>query len=190
MTDANVKILSNIIEKHHNKLKLTEEELILLHSPDIMPNINPNLFVKQGTAKSDDKKVKKIMKMITIYKLQLYYVGWNIPLPSPLNYHAYCDECYKQKKIIKSNMQMCENAITILSNRCNLRYPAGIYENTMYYCSLQNYPNKNAIEIREERWDNRANWLMYLQHHQHSKVDSTEKILSNPDLQRYITEYL
>lgn len=85
-------------------------------------------------------------------------------------------------------MNSYSKAIEILSNDS---YPAGMYYSLQYGEPYRDDdPNLMPDEMENERWDDRADLLMYLKAQKISRKNSKECVLDNPDLQRCIAEYL
>lgn len=166
----------------------TNDELDELYSRPTI--INARLFIKRGILQKDAMKIKMFMNQNNTYKLQIEYLYWKIPMKRPSDELPCINARDKIKKQLQTEMNCCNKAIIILSIRDYDRYPAGVYKCGTYLCSLEQYEDQNSEIIREERWNDKVNLLTYFDSYQSEKSCNIGQIVGNPDLQRYITEYV
>lgn len=97
-----------------------------------------------------------------------------------VSYNTYAHYHYK--------ISHCTLALKILTDD---KYGEGIYCPSGF--QYKNKYDPNAKYAIEERWDDRRDWLSYLEATQSQaslKIDSVTQIVENRDISRFITEYL
>jgi hypothetical protein len=118
-----------------------------------------------------------IAKKIKFYEEQLaHYIKES---ETKLSYTMYDHYHFK--------MSHCTLALIILTDD---KYGEGIYRRGFQY--KYKY-DPNAKYAREERWDDRRQWISYLEATESqasSKIDSVTQIVENKDLSRFIADYL